>query len=243
MQGATIVRQKERRKSMETGRGDDDRRLFEDMADKGGLCELVNKHDSNQAKLYATLSKLLSTGLLDTKEAIDVIDFHAGRLTKSWMDIIERLASDYGVTSPEFINAASTAWISDEKRRAISLNTLSPEADIRPLLDGSVDRIREKVQETVNVCVDNKQNDPINKTVASNMALAYANFLETDLDAFIGSLKASNLTDMRATVEDASTRPVLGRLIARIGRQAGVAMTIAAGVAGGIIIGSRFGKK
>lgn len=207
------------------------------------MFELIGKHGSNKEELYKALEEILNAGRLDIEEINTVLSFHTGKLLSSWIDIIEQLASDYDVMSMEFINAVSAEWALEEKRRADSLNTLNPNAGIRPLLDGSVDRIREKVQETVNVCVDNKQNDPINKTVASNMALAYANFLETDLDAFIGSLKASNLTDMRATVEDASTRPVLGRLIARIGRQAGVAMTIAAGVAGGIIIGSRFGKK
>ena len=206
----------------------------------GGLCELLEAHDTNQQKLYKILEKLVAEQRLDSDEAISGVNYQASTTATSWRNILTRCAEDYGIESQEFVDSVSTLWRSDEEERAKFLKSLSPGANIIPAGEGKAEVMKNIVEQFTAL----KNSDEItDESVIGAMVQQYVEYIENDIETFAGSLHAAALTNEQPVGESAPARFVLRKVVARLGRQAGVAMTIAAGVAGGIIIGSRFSKK
>ncbi len=218
--------------SVETAQGGPD-----DGHDQYGIADdlltLIEKHD--QAKIaFGEMLRIANARPTELDDAGPAITHKAHAAINSWRQIVEKLGSDYGCNSDEFIAAIATLWLKDDQDRVQLLSELEPEGNFSVVSDGDIEKVMTSVR---GICEENAREEIFN-----NLVQAYGGFLIIDVNQWEEAVRAKGFLNGNATEQkeaDSRTRVFLNAL----GKHCVDVAKLGAGISIGILVANYLRKR
>ena len=212
---------------------------------RGGVLDLLDKYDSSNIRLKELLSDIAKTPNDLNQSFINVVNFHATKLVKSWRDVVSYLAYDSSCADDELIANVATLWFGYDEDRVSFLNKLCPEAELEVIGDGSPVNTRGIVlgiHQSIAEDEEIEHKDKHDKFIEF-VTEVYGESMIADMNHFIAALQATTPQENNTVEAEPDRIEAMKTLLRRMGGHAAQAATIAAGVALGIAAGSWLNRK